>query len=90
MDFLTINELLMFAPGQQRQCVLITIVNDQECEDRPNEAFTVVVRGEDQRAVLQPSTLTITIDDSGQFISLADPDCCKLHNMYVVVLYNSL
>jgi hypothetical protein len=78
MDFLTINELLMFAPGQQRQCVLITIVNDQECEDRPNEAFTVVVRGEDQRAVLQPSTLTITIDDSGQFISLADPDCFPL------------
>ena len=80
MDFLPINELLRFEPNQQRRCVIISILNDQECEEQPNEMFTVVVRGEDQRAVLRPSTSTITIDDRGQFTTVTDPDCCKLQN----------
>lgn len=77
-DFVPINEALVFRPGQQRQCVTITIINDQECEDRPNEEFTLVIRGDDERCVLSPNTLTVTIDDAGLFgTTLEDPDCCR-------------
>ena len=82
-DFISVNELLMFGPGQQRRCVFITVLNDQECEDRPNEKFTVVIQGEDRRCVLRPNVLTITIDDLGQFDSVTDPDCCELHLSFV-------
>ena len=67
----------MFGPGQQRQCVAIAILNDEECEDRPNEQFTLVVRGNDPRCILSPNTLTVTIDDAGLFgTTIEDPDCC--------------
>lgn len=77
LDFVPINQILMFGPGEQRRCVSITILNDQECEDRPNEVFTVLIRGDDPRCVLQPSALTVTIDDIGLHSTLSDPDCCK-------------
>lgn len=73
----------MFRPGQQRHCVSISILNDQECEDRPNEVFTVVIQGDDPRCVLEPSALTVTIDDIGLHSSLTDPDCCESSSMKV-------
>ena len=78
----------MFAPGVQRRCVSITIINDQECEDNPNEMFTVVIRGGDPRCLLQPNSVSITIDDRGQFLSLSDPDCCELHSTHLPAIYS--
>ena len=82
-DYAPVSEMLEFAPGVQRHCVSITILNDQECEDDPNEMFTVVIRGVDPRCILQPNSVSVTIDDQGQFGALSDPDCCKFTCPYV-------
>ena len=72
------DRLLTFSPDQPRHCVTITIINDEECEDRPNEVFSVVIRGDDPRARLRPSSVTVTIDDAGLYgTTVADPDCCE-------------
>jgi hypothetical protein len=77
-DYAPVSEMLEFAPGVQRHCVSITILNDQECEDDPNEMFTMVIRGVDPRCILQPNSVSVTIDDQGQFGALTDPDCFPL------------
>ena len=70
IDFLVINnqQLGPFSQTQRRQCIAVTIIQNDHCDNSPNKVFALVLS---QSGTQLRDTTVITIDDTNE------PECRK-------------
>ena len=78
MDYESDSAELMFVRGSMRECHTVNIIPDEECEQHPENFFSVLrlVRGSPVIAI-NPSTTEVVIDDSNE------PDCSE-SNLHLI------
>lgn len=63
-DFLTVNQTLIFAPGETVQTVSVSLVNDDDVE--PTESFSLLLTNASGGAVIADDEAVATVQDTDQ------------------------